>query len=173
MADDYDYDEPGGYGPRILWGRIALLVLALLTVFVVGRCTAGGGGDEEQLELLQEEVDALRGQRDALEAELEALQGAPSEDADNGEADGEGEAEGEAEGEGGGEGGGEGEETAMTMGAVGPSGSHEVTAEDTLFSIAEQHYGDGALFTLITEANNLSRDDPLRVGQILDIPPRP
>ena len=171
MTDEYEYDDGAGYG-RVLWGRIALLLLALLFVFVLGRCTAGdGGASDEQLQSLEEEVETLRSQRDALQAEIDALEAGgtdPAPEDGNGDDNGDGEDNGEDDGDGNGENAenGDGDDT-----ADGDSRTHEVTSSDTLYTIAQEYYGDGAKFTLITEANNLSRDDPLRVGQVLEIPP--
>ncbi len=169
MSDEYEYDDGAGYG-RVLWGRIALVLLALLLVFVLGRCTAGdGGASDEQLQSLEEEVETLRSQRDALQAEIDALEAGgtdpePEDDDDNGngEDDGDnGDGEGDADNANGDD----------DDAADGDARTHEVNSSDTLYTIAQEYYGDGSKFTLITEANNLSRDDPLRVGQVLEIPP--
>lgn len=49
---------------------------------------------------------------------------------------------------------------------------HTVAAGDTLWAIAAQHYGDGALFTRIVEANPATIADPdvIVPGQVLRIP---
>jgi len=45
-----------------------------------------------------------------------------------------------------------------------------VQAGDTLQGIAQSAYGDSALWYLVAEANGLSSDADLRVGQTLTIP---
>ncbi len=158
MTDEYEYDDGASSG-RVLWGRIALLLLALLFVFVLGRCTAGdGGASDEQLQSLEEEVETLRSQRDALQAEIDALEAGGTDPAPEDEDDEDGEDN-------------ENDAEESDDAADGDGRTHEVTSNDTLYTIAQQYYGDGSKFTLITEANNLSRDDPLRVGQVLEIPP--
>lgn len=49
-------------------------------------------------------------------------------------------------------------------------GSYTVRAGETLRSIAQGAYGDGALWYRIAEANGLASDNDLRVGQTLNIP---
>ncbi|MFO8075349.1 MAG: LysM peptidoglycan-binding domain-containing protein [Egibacteraceae bacterium] len=181
MAAEYEYDDGAGDG-RVLWGRLAVLLLALLLVFVLGRCTAGDdGAADEQLQSLEEEVETLRSQRDALQAEIDAMEAGgtdpePDEgddgDGDDGDGDGDDGQDG-GDGQDGdgddGDDGGDGDDG--DNGDDGDARTHEVTESDTLYTIAQEYYGDGSKFTLITEANNLSRDDPLRVGQVLEIPP--
>lgn len=51
--------------------------------------------------------------------------------------------------------------------------SHEVREGETLWRIAQQHYGDGGLWNRIFDANRDRLDDPgvLEVGLVLTIPP--
>ena len=163
---EYDYEDEPRYG-RVLWGRIGLLVIALALVFLLGRCTAGGGVDEDELEALAAERDALQEELADTQAELEAAEAGGIDDADPEPADDEPEADDEGNGNGD---AAEDDDAAADDGNDGVR-EHEVQASETLYTIAEQYYGDGSQFTLITEANNLSRDDPLRVGQVLEIPP--
>lgn len=51
-----------------------------------------------------------------------------------------------------------------------PITTHTVVANDTLISLARQYYGDGSRWRLIYEANNLTHQDRLVVGQKLVIP---
>lgn len=51
-------------------------------------------------------------------------------------------------------------------------GAYAVKAGDTLQSIAQQAYGDSKLWYWIAEANGLSSDNDLRVGQTLNLPNR-
>lgn len=182
MDYEYEYEEEARYG-RVLWGRIGLLVVGVAVVFLLGRWTAGDAASEDELDALTAERDALQQEVADLEAELEAAQAggvdAPDDDgadeaddvaeSGNDEGDGEGDGESEADSEAD---DAAGEDDAGEDAETSDAGrEHEVQAEETLYTIAEQYYGDGAEFTLIAEANNLSRDDPLRVGQVLEIPP--
>ena len=49
---------------------------------------------------------------------------------------------------------------------------HEVKKGETLWKIAQEHYGDGSLYTKIFEANrdSLKNPDLIKVGQKLRIP---
>jgi nucleoid-associated protein YgaU len=51
--------------------------------------------------------------------------------------------------------------------------THTVVSGDTLWKIAQAHYGNGAKYTAIFEANRDILDDPdrIRPGQVLTIPP--
>ena len=50
------------------------------------------------------------------------------------------------------------------------TGSHTVQPGDTLWDIAEQHYGDGSQYPRIAEANAITTTDPILPGQTLTIP---
>lgn len=104
-----------------------------------------------------EEEDALLGDEggeagsDEAQASTQDDEGAADEQA---EGDGEGESESESEGEG------EDEDVPDT---------YVVESGDTLFSIAEQLYGDGNRWPEIAEANDID-ETGIRVGQELVIP---
>lgn len=51
-------------------------------------------------------------------------------------------------------------------------GAYIVRADETLQTIARGAYGDAALWYLIAQANGLSSNDDVRVGQVLNIPNR-
>ncbi len=66
----------------------------------------------------------------------------------------------------------------MSQSRPAASRSHTVTADDTLYGLAEKYYGDGDRFIDIYEANRnvLKRPDRLDVGTVLaipDLPPSP
>ena len=175
---DDEYDDQARFG-RVRWGRIALLVVALAGVFVLGRWTVDAGAADDELEALEAERDALQQEVADLEAELEATRAGGADEPDEAD-DSADEPDDEADDDGADAEADESEqaqddesEQAQDDAADGDDGArqHEVQASETLYTIAEQYYGDGAEFTLIAEANNLSRDDPLRVGQVLEIPP--
>ena len=155
---DYDEEPEGGRpGGRVLWGRVAVLGIALLLVFLLGRATGGGDGiSEDRFDEVAAERDDLRAEVADLNAELEAAQQAtpaptaePTEDASTG-----GDAtDPEDETEGG--------ET------------YVVKANDTLASIAEDFYGDASLDDFLAEANGITDPTSLSVGTELIIPPEP
>lgn len=49
-------------------------------------------------------------------------------------------------------------------------GKYTVKDGDTLFLIAEKYYGDGSQFSEIMKANNLTDENLITTGQVLDIP---
>ncbi|HWH32045.1 MAG TPA: LysM domain-containing protein, partial [Egibacteraceae bacterium] len=49
--------------------------------------------------------------------------------------------------------------------------TYTVKSGDTLISIAQDVYGDGTKFNLIADANGIDKNNKLRVGQELQIPP--
>lgn len=59
------------------------------------------------------------------------------------------------------------------IGDVSPEnlpGKYTVKEGDTLFLIAEKYYKDGPKFTEIMKANNLTNENLVEVGQVLEIP---
>jgi nucleoid-associated protein YgaU len=68
--------------------------------------------------------------------------------------------------------------SAVTHGDQGEANSeatsHTVVSGDTLWKIAQQHYGKGSDYMKIFEANRDLLDDPdkIKVGQVLKIPPQ-
>lgn len=159
---DYEYEQDE-YGPRVLWGRLAFFAIALLLVFFVGRCTAGGGS-EQDLSEARATASELATQNKQLQNELAAVQ-ATQDQANNGPAEQPSEAAepaGEAS-----EAPTEGEQDSVAEGGE----TYTVESGDTLVTIANRFYGDSQKYRLIVDANNLDPDAPLTVGQKLTIPP--
>ena len=160
---DHDYELEDDYAPRILWGRLAFFLLALVLAFAVGRCTKASGVSESDFKAEQDKVQELASQNAVLQQQVDAAsqQEGNGNDGNNNEGNGDG---------------GNGEEDpteAATDDPVGEGETYTVQAGDTLTTIAEDFYGDPTKFDLIVDANNLSEDTPLRVGQELIIPPDP
>ena len=151
---DHDYELEEDYAPRILWGRLAFFLLALVLAFAVGRCTKDAGVDEDLYAAEQQRVLELQSENTVLQQQVDAA----SQPDDQSEGQG-----GEAEPT----------ETAATEEPVGEGQTYTVKENDTLTTIAEQFYGDQSKYDLIVDANNLSSDTPLRVGQELVIPEEP
>jgi nucleoid-associated protein YgaU len=169
----YDYDDGEHYDARILWGRIAVYGVAFLLVFLAGIWWGGRGGDDgEQIVELQAQVDTLQDENrelqdtiDALSAREDEPEPPPPDDEDNeAEADEPVEEEPDA-----------GEETAQADEPAGPAEpqtrTYVVESGDTLRAIARDVYGDPDMYDLIAEANGLTRETVLTVGQELVIPP--
>lgn len=159
---DYDYDVDDDYGGRILWGRVAFFGVGLLLAFLLGRCAASGVPQSEveqrdaEIRELSEEVTRLQGEVEALRIGGGPVQTQTEEPTATGTetptSDGTG--------------------TDAPQTAEGAR-TYTVKDGDTLYTIAQELYGDGSKYTLIVEANGLSEDNPLREGQVLQIPPDP
>lgn len=154
---DYEYDDYEPYEGRVLWGRIGVYAGTLVLAFVLGGCIFGGGASQSDLEFAMAEVEGLQSENTRLEEELTQAQ---SQNVQRPTVDGTPGAE---------------PSPGATEGLEGGSGvsNYTVEAGDTLFTIAQQEYGDGEQFELIAEANNLTSDSPLTIGQDLVIPPLP
>lgn len=157
---DLEYEEepqPGGTG-RVLWGRVAVLGLALLLAFFVGRATGGGGGGgvpETDYDEVVAERNGLREEVADLEDQLATAEQPTPAPATESPATGGGGEETDPEGET------EGGET------------YTVESGDTLASIAAEKYGDASLDDFLAEANGITDPESLAVGQELIIPPPP
>lgn len=183
-----------GYGEtRVLWSRIAILGAVLLLTFFLGRWAADDGAAAERaLEESKAQVTELQARIDELEAQLDAqaaggVEGAeaqatpndpsPEEEAGDDQAAADGQAAAappaeEPDGDGNADTGETGGEATATAAGEGTR-TYEVQSGDTLISIAEEYYGDASEWRLIAEANNLSSDNVLTVGTVLEIPPAP
>lgn len=156
MAYEYEDEE---YSSNVLWGRLAALVVLLLVAFFIGRCSAGDAASSQELQDAKATIVDLSSENATLQQQLNAQA-----------------AGGVAPRDGGGDAGATeapAEPTAQPAPDGGEGETYEVRPGDTLTSIAEQFYGDPQAFEPIAEANNLSADVPLQVGQELTIPPAP
>ena len=163
---DHDYELEEDYAPRILWGRLAFFLLAIVLAFSLGRCTKSAGVDEATYAAEQQRVVELQSENTILQQQVDAA--AANQNNNNQGGDGGG------NDDGGGETGGESEAPEATEEPVAGEGqTYEVQPGDTLTTIAEEFYGEQSRFDLIVDANNLDGDTPLRVGQELIIPEEP
>ena len=143
---DFEDEEKPREGPRLLWGRILALLVALLLVFFLGRSTASPESSSEVEEDLRAEIAELESELDALRNQ-QATEA--SEEPDNSPAPSESAAGGEAEAD-------------VEIYTVKPG--------DTLNTIAEDQYGDVGLGDELGEANGITDPEQLRVGVELEIP---
>jgi LysM repeat protein len=157
---DYDYDEADRYEGRILWGRIAVYGVAFVIVFILGTWWGGRGEpDEERIVELQTEVARLEEQNRELQSTIDTL--SAGEQAEPEEATEEDDEEAE-----------EPEESPEEDNAEEPeTRTYLVQPGDTLRGIANEVYGDPDQWEVIAEANGLTRETVLTVGQELVIPP--
>lgn len=169
---DFEYDGDEDLGGRILWGRIAVFGAALLLALLLGRCTAGGGADPAELEALQARVTEDASNIEQLNSTIQSLQQRVV-DLQN---------QLDAAGAGGGlptdtgteAAGGTEDGTADGGLTETPDGQiYVVQPGDTLSGIAANVYGDPTAFGPIAEANGITEQNPLQVGQELIIPPNP
>lgn len=138
------YDDHMDYGGRVLWGRVGVLGGALVLMFLLGRCTAPDGVPPNELTSANAEIAELEARNEQLQEQIAAMSAqAP---ADEGSTD-------------------EVEDSRAGW------QTYTVKSGDTLISIAQDVYGDGTKFNLIAEANGIDKNNKLRVGQELQIPP--
>jgi nucleoid-associated protein YgaU len=161
MEQNYELEED--YAPRILWGRLAFFLLALVLAFSLGRCTKSSGVDQDTFAAEQQKVVELQSENTVLQAQVDA-------------AATQGNNQGQGNGNSGNDDGGAGEQSeapATEEPVAGEGTTYTVQPNDTLTTIAQEFYGEQSKYDLIVDANNLTDDTPLRVGQELIIPEEP
>ncbi len=143
---DWDYEEEQR-GPRILWGRVALLGLFLLAAFLLGRYTAPEPDAPDTSRRLRGELSDARAQIADLEQQLIDAQAAQQTE----------------------------ESAATTSPSPTPTEATEqsyvVERGDTIRGIAQRFYGNVALDDCIMLANGIDDPRELEVGATLVIPP--
>lgn len=160
---DHDYELEDDYAPRVLWGRLAFFLVALVLAFIAGRACAPEGVPAADYRAEQDKVQELASQNAVLQQQVDAAN-EQNQGGNNG---------GNNQGEGGGGNAEQDPSEAATDEPVGEGQTYTVQNGDTLTTIAEEFYNDPTKFDLIVDANNLTEDTPLRVGQELIIPPDP
>ncbi|MGH2813109.1 MAG: LysM peptidoglycan-binding domain-containing protein, partial [Actinomycetota bacterium] len=141
---DWDYEEERR-GPKILWGRVAALGLALVLAFLLGRVTAGGDDDSERVADLRTELRSTQAELEQARDELAAVENEPTGTPATPD-------ETPAEGEG------------------AAAQTYEVQPGDTLRDIAERFYQDVTFDDCIAEANGITDPLAIRPGDELEIP---
>ena len=157
---------------NVLWGRVVVLGVVLLLVFLLGRAT---GGNSAELKDLQDRLSDREAEIDQLEAaNREAAEASPSPDAGAGTETGTGASPGTtatptttASPT----------PTATTTASPSPGGNTEasnyvIKSGDTLGRISTRFYGTANLTKCIQDANAAAITDPskLQVGKSIVIP---
>lgn len=161
MSRDEDYELDYAGGGQVLWGRVAILGVALLLAFFLGRGCAGGVPEERVTEL-EGTVQDLQQDKTTLQQELEALSVDSGTDAEAPEGETPADPEGQSSS-------GTDDEAATPTTEDGTR-IYTVQPRDNLRSIAQRMCGDGDQHELISEANGIDTDNVLQVGQELRIP---
>ncbi|MBA3622034.1 MAG: LysM peptidoglycan-binding domain-containing protein [Euzebyales bacterium] len=145
------------YGPRVLWGRVVLFVIAALLFAFLGRCTAGGGVAQSQIELERDRVAELTSENAVLQQRLDVAEARQANEGRGGSGnDQDRDATEEAE---------------ATEEPAEEGETYTIQLGDTLAGIAQEFYGDATAYEIIAEANDIDSSTPLREGDELTIPP--
>lgn len=143
---------------RVLWGRVATAVVVVLVAFGMGRCSADGV-PEDEVAALDDQVASLQSENEQLRAQVDSLGEALDEQSDPAPTEGATP---------------EPTSTASDVRVEGaPGGIWTVESGDTLFEIALDVYDDPDQRQAIAQANGLTLDSTLTVGQVLQLPPAP
>lgn len=151
-AYDDDYDYPESRRSNVLWGRVAILGVALLLAFWAGRATAGGGADEDQLKDLRAQLSEAHTENEQLSSDLQEArqEAAATEETPSPEATEDDEA------------------TDPVDEVEGPT--YTVKRGDTLRLIAQRLCGDPEIADQIEELNGITDATQLSVGETLTLP---
>lgn len=77
IEPSYDREDPFGRGPRILWGRVAVLAGLVIFCFLLGRLTASKNSDAATVTRLQTTVTNDQSKIQSLQATVAELSAAP------------------------------------------------------------------------------------------------
>ncbi|MEA4816003.1 MAG: LysM peptidoglycan-binding domain-containing protein [Lachnospiraceae bacterium] len=165
--DDYEDDVLGKTNKYFL---IAAVVLVCLTAFFTFRSISLSGklakvnASVSEYEKMASDYNQLKLEKIALDEEASGLR-VKAEKYDELMA-------GQAETSEGGEASGNQASSGQTTGGqtTGSYSTYTVTAGDTFWGIAEKTYGNGVYFSRILEANGLTENSGLQIGQTLKIP---
>ena len=143
---EWDYEDERTSRPKVLWGRIVILVIVLILAYLLGRSTAPEGISEGTLEQARAESAQLEEENQSLADQVEELEAAQESPAPT---------------------------TTTEAGGTGETGEAEtytVRRGDTLTSIAQEVCEDPSLDDAIGELNGISDPQQLPVGSEIEIP---
>ncbi|MEA2447239.1 MAG: hypothetical protein QOK47_876 [Actinomycetota bacterium] len=143
---DYDYDDRAPR-PRVLWGRVAVLGVALLLAFLAGRALGGGSDDADKVKTLQGQLADARDENASLQEQLQAAQQPQVEVTPTAQPTVQ-------------------ETTAPTV----EGEEYVVQKGDTLRLIAQKKCGDPEAADLLAEVNDIADPTLISVGQTITIP---
>lgn len=157
---------------NVLWGRVVVLGVVLLLVFLLGRATSGSSAEVQDL---QERLEDREAEIDQLEAaNREAANATPTDAAP---------ADGTTGGTADGTTGGTTTTTTTPTPTVTPTATstaaanteaqtYTVKSGDNLGRISTRFYGTVSLAKCIQEANQIANASAIQVGKSLTIPPK-
>jgi nucleoid-associated protein YgaU len=143
---EWDYEDERSSRPKVLWGRIVILVIVLILAYLLGRSTAPEGIPETTLEQARAESAQLEEDNQALADQVEELEAAQESP---------------------------GPTTTTEAGGTDETGAAEtyvVRRGDTLTSIAEDVCEDASLDNAIGDLNGITDPQQLSVGTEIEIP---
>ena len=158
---------------NVLWGRVVVLGVVLLLVFLLGRATSGSSAEVKQL---QERLSDREAEIDQLEA---ANRATPPPSVSTSPAAGT-----DGTGTGGTTGGSTTTPTPTASTTATPTGSpspaanteaqtYTVKSGDNFGKISTRFYGSAAFGKCIQTANQIADASKLQVGKSITIPPKP
>jgi nucleoid-associated protein YgaU len=162
----------GAIAGNVLWGRVIVWGAALLFAFFLGFAIGSSGGDGVSRAAYDEQRKRTA-EAERKYNELQAAQAEQSSATVTGPTGSTGTAGATPDGTGTVQ--ATSTPTPAPAEASGPASAqtYVVKSGDTLWTIAQKVYGDGALYKLIAEENGLTSKASLRKGQTLTIPPKP
>lgn len=165
-AYDWEYEDEPAYrrGPKILWGRLAVLAAFLLIAFLIGRAIAGGGVSQSDFDEAKAQRDDARAQASEFESEVADLEQQVAALQDENE---------QLQAQDTDSTGGSGTETGTDSGTEAAGETYVVKPGDNLRFIAQKFYGDVTLDDYIAEANGITDPSAIPAGMELTIPPDP
>ncbi len=140
---------------NILWGRLAIWGTALLAVFLVGFIFGSSGGDS----VSKKSYDELKknfAEESSKTAELEVKLANAETEVQKSQSDNN-----------------EGDNSNSDPNSEDTPNSYTIKSGDTYWGIAQKIYGDGSLYTIILDANGLTKNSSIKAGDEIEIPPKP